>query len=401
MNATVDNLVNENKKLKRVVGAYKNMNKGVGITTQNRFKVLTDESEMNWNENEQNVGGSVSKLKPVAKPPPIKITDDKIKIHDVKAFMNEIQITSFQAKSISIGIKLDLHDKSDYAKCVEALSARKIAFFTHRDKSEKTFKAVLAGLPKMETSVIAEEMKQYNIVPSSVTELMTKNPNPHNCLYLVQFHAKDISLNLLRKIRAIDHVIVNWKPFKPRNKGPTQCNKCAMFGHGAQNCHRSEACMLCASVSHTTENCHYSEATKEAFVFKCFNCTLKNLPNTNHRANDPKCPCRSNYLEIRNNINHKNTVRTARTNSKSNDFSLNEESFPDLQRRSNPVECNFTHSNRPTYAEQAKRAGGSSDLYSMDELFDIFQSAVDDLSACTNKGQQLKVLMRLLNNAYQ
>lgn len=239
------------------------------------------------------------------------------------------------------------------------------------------------------------------MIPSSVTELVTKNLNPHHCLYLVQFTTRDISLNLLRKIRAIDHIIVTWKPFKPRYKGPTQCNKCAMFGHGAQNCHRSEACLICASSSHVAANCHYNESNKEAFVFKCFNCVSRNLPNTNHRANDPKCPCRSNYIEIRNNINHRNTIRNDRQNRNQSHFNVNQEAFPVLNNNDVSADYNPTLSGGPTYAEQVKRSSGNSILYSMDDLFDIFQTAIDELQACTNKGQQLKVLFKLLNDAYK
>lgn len=389
-----DVLVKENLKLKRVIKAQMNVNKN-GIATSNRFAPLND-VEMNWNDSDQ--PNAVKKV--ASKPPPIKITDDKMKTFDVKSFLNGIQITSFQAKAISIGIKLDLNNKADYDKCVAALSSKNISFFTHRDKNEKTFKAVLAGLPKLDTGLIVEEMKQYNINPSSVTELVTKNVNPHNCLYLVQFNTRDVSMSLLRKIKAIDHIIVTWKPFKPRNKGPTQCNKCAMFGHGAQHCHRAQACMLCASSSHATADCHYSENTKEAFVFKCYNCVTKKLPNTNHRANDPKCPCRSSYLEIRNNVNHKNAVG-ARLNNKSSTFSLNQNNFPRLHQSSIPDDFAANSSNRTTYAEQTKRSNVNLDLYSMEELFDLFQTAIEDLSACTSKGQQLKVLFRLLNDAYQ
>lgn len=399
----MNSLVKENNKLKRVINVQMNVNKNVNaIATQNRFSALADENIMNWNDIDQSTANSNYKKNLSTKPPPIKITDDRLKTHDIKEFLNNVQITSFQAKSISIGIKVDLDTKADYDKCITALSTQKIAFFTHRDKNEKTFKAVLSGLPRIDTGIIVDEMKQYNIIPSSVTELSTKNQNPHHCLYLVQFNTKDVSLNLLRKVRAIDHIIVNWKPFKPRNKGPTQCNKCAMFGHGAQNCHRSEACMLCASISHATANCHYNESTKEAFVFKCYNCVSKNLPNTNHRANDPKCPCRSNYLEIRNNINHKNTIRTGRATHKSNSFNFNEDHFPDLNKNTGAKTptTSTTQRNGPTYAEQTRGIRGNTDLYSMDDLFDIFQLAIEDLSACTSKGQQLKVLFKLLSNAY-
>lgn len=398
---TINSLVKENNKLKRVIGTQSNVNKNRNpIATQNRFSVLGDD-KMNWNENDQPNTNSSSKKNLTPKPPPIKITDDRMKTFDMKNFLNDLQITTFQAKSISIGIKVDLDTKSDYDKCIKALSTQKIAFFTHRDKNVKAFKVVLGGLPKIDTSIIVKEMEQYNIIPSSVTELTTRNPNPHHCLYLVQFDNKDVSFNVLRKVKAIDHVIVNWKPFKPRNKGPTQCNKCLMFGHGAQNCHRSEACMLCANTSHGTANCHYSESTKEAFVFKCYNCFSKNLPNTNHRANDPKCPCRSNYLEIRNSINHRNTVRNERANQKSNTFNTNQANFPDLNRKSSSEDHTSYQSNGPTYAEQIKRSRGNCDLYSMDDLFGIFQSAIEELSACTSKGQQLKVLFKLLSNAYK
>lgn len=400
---TMDSLVKQNNKLKRVIGAQMNVNKNMNqIFMQNRFSALADENQMNWNENENDQANadSISKKNVIPKPPPIKITDDKMKINDIKHFLNELQITSFHAKTISIGVKIDLISKADYDKCISALSKKKIGFFTHRDKNEKTFKVVLSGLPKIDTGIIVDEMKLYNIIPSSVTELTTKIPNPHHCLYLVQFNTKDVSFNLLRKIRAIDHIIVNWKPYNPRNKGPSQCNKCLMFGHGAQNCHRSEACMLCASTSHATANCHFNENNKEAFVFKCYNCVSNNLPDTNHRANDLKCPCRTNYLQIRNNINHRNTIRNGRTNRQSNTFNMNQENFPDLNRNHSPVDHIPTQSKGPTYAEQAKRSRENSDLYSMDDLFEIFQTAIEDLSVCTSKGQQLQVLFKLLSNAY-
>lgn len=392
------NLKKENVKLKHDIASQKEINKKVvpSVLTQNRYASLAQDNQMNWNDENGHHPNTNSKKNKVSKPPPIKVTDDRLKTTDIKKFLNDLQISSFQAKSISIGIKIDLDTKEDYEKCIANLTAEKIAFFTHRDKDQKTFKVVLSGLPRIETEVIVDEMKLYNITPSSVTEL-TKNPHPNHCLYLVQFSNKDVSLSQLRKVRAIDHIIVKWNPFKPHNKGPTQCTKCAMFGHGAKNCHRSEACLLCASSTHIAANCNFNENTKEAFVFKCYNCISKKLPNINHRANDPKCPCRSNYLEIRNNINHKNTIRNDRAKS----FNINQERFPDLNKTSSPNISTATQRNGPTYAEQTKQLRGNNDLYSMDDLFEIFQTAVEDLSACTSKGQQLKVLFKLLSNAYE
>lgn len=399
----IRNLKNENVKMRHDIRNFNVMKNGnlSMIPTKNRYEPLGE--VMNWNDDvEQSQGNSDNKVKKVPRPPPIKITDDKLKTHDIKNFLNELQIRSFQAKSISIGIKVDLDSKEDYDKCIASLTKENISFFTHRDRSQKSFKVVLSGLPKIGVDVIVNEMKQYNIEPSSVTELVSKVVNPNHCLYLVQFNDMGVTLNQLRKIRAIDHIIVNWKPFIPRNKGPTQCNKCAMFGHGALNCHRSLACLLCASTAHVAADCNFNESNKEAFVFRCYNCVAKKFPNTDHRANDPKCPCRSSYLEIRNNINHKNAVRNIQANRKVNSFNYNQADFPQLNRVTNHQNSTSDASRSPTFAEQTKNLRDCvPDLYSMDELFDIFQTAIDELSACTTKGQQLKVLFKILNNAYE
>lgn len=90
MNAAVTGLVKENKKLKRVIGSYGNTRAAESIVTQNRFNIFNDENEMNWNDFVQQTDGCASKKKVILKPPPIKITDEKMNIHDVKTFLNDI-----------------------------------------------------------------------------------------------------------------------------------------------------------------------------------------------------------------------------------------------------------------------------------------------------------------------
>lgn len=149
---------------------------------------------MNWNDDHADAI-SPSKVKKVTRPPPIKITDERLKSTDIKKFLNDMQMESFRAKTISIGIKVDHDTKEDYEKCLANLAEKKIAFFTHRDKDQKTFKVVLSGLLKIAVDVIIDEMKQYNVIPSSVTELTTKNSHSSHCLFLVQFTNKEVSLS--------------------------------------------------------------------------------------------------------------------------------------------------------------------------------------------------------------
>lgn len=373
------------------------------LHTRNRFSPLEQDEEMiDWNESDaphvQREKSTTTKTR-ISKPPPIKITDDKFNQASIKTYTTELNISAYQSKNMSIGIKIEMDKKEDYDKFIAKLIADKISFFTHRDKDQKEFKVVLSGLPKIETNIVVDELKKCNITATSVSELTTKNVNPNYCLYLLQFSKNDVTLAQLRKIRAIDHVIVDWKPFISRNKGPTQCRNCSMLGHGAQNCHRTPACMLCASTDHVAADCKFKESSSDAFVFKCFNCAAKKLNNTNHNANDPRCPCRNEYLEIRNKVNHRNIVRSNKQIVKSNTFNLRQESFPGL--KGNTGIYGSTQFDGPSFAEQVRRNPGNEELYSMDDLFEIFQTAVEDLMACSNKGQQLKVLFKLLSNAFK
>lgn len=374
---------------------------GPPLLTKNRFSSLENDPSMNWaednfNVNPQNSNPTTTKSN-AQKPPPIKITDNRFNASIIKSLMTKLNIVLYQTKNISIGIKVEMDEKEDFEKLREKLIDDKIDFFTHRNKDQKEFKIVLSGLPRIETGIIVDELRKSNITPTSVTELTSKNANPNFCLYLVQFAKNDVTLAQLKKIRAIDHVIVNWKPFVPRNKGPTQCRNCSMLGHGAQNCHRTPACMFCASTTHIAADCQFNENnTETTFIFKCFNCSARKLPNINHKANDPRCPCRSEYLEIRNKMNHRNIINHNKHNNKAPH--MNQDNFPSL--RKNADDATPMKFSGPTFADQFKR-NANEELYSMDDLFEIFQDAVEDLMACSNKGQQMKVLFKLLSNAFK
>lgn len=50
------------------------------------------------------------------------------------------------------------------------------------------------------------------------------------------------------------HIRVRWDYYVPRQQGPTQCSRCQMFGHGAENCYRQFKCVSCGG-DHDSKSC--------------------------------------------------------------------------------------------------------------------------------------------------
>ena len=72
-----------------------------------------------------------------------------------------------------------------------------------------------------------------------------------------------------------------------------------MCSHGSANCFTAEACLGCGE-SHDNLNCQLNKTIEDGpVIYKCFNCIEKNFKNANHRADDPHCPSRKEYLQIR------------------------------------------------------------------------------------------------------
>lgn len=78
-----------------------------------------------------------------------------------------------------------------------------------------------------------------------------------------------------------------------------------MFGHGAKHCFRNNVCIACGG-DHDFSTCTVNKTPQMGpAIFKCFNCTKRNLKNTNHRADDPRCPCRKDYILLRQKLKNK------------------------------------------------------------------------------------------------
>lgn len=241
---------------------------------------------------------------------------------------------------------------------------------------------------------------ELNIRPLEIFLMKTKNVNTNNALYLIHLNKNEISINDLRKIKAINHTIVNWMPYKYRRRGPTICNKCLMYGHGAQNCMRTPHCLLCAG-NHEMTKCSLNannSSDNNTIVYKCFNCSKHNKQN-NHRANDLNCPFREEYINMKNKLvsNHKQPAQSETHRNKQAPHQTTDKS----QQR--PI----SHINKVThgtsYADQLRNSANHTDneeeLFTMSELLSIFKNAVSRIKQCKTKLDQISVIASLLEYA--
>ncbi|XP_046805480.1 uncharacterized protein LOC124419548 [Lucilia cuprina] len=299
-------------------------------------------------------------------------------------------------KRTSIGTNIFPPSIEVYECCKQILRENQIEFHSYNPKENRLYTTFLYGLPQIKTDDIMAELKSYNLIPSSVTEVNTKFSSSNNAVYKVQFTRKTFNPESLKKIRTISNVIISWKKYKPKNDKPTQCWNCLMYGHGGEHCFRLPACMICAN-DHHTKDCPYNSNDKSPAAFSCFNCKKYGKERIDHSANVINCPLRSLYLETRARATSKSFQRNNRRN-QSDTFHYNNADFPNIV--SNTVNNNKNNNvfhNKPTYANQLK---SNNDIFSIDELFDIFSKTMEDLSRCTSKVQQIQVVMSMVKYAY-
>lgn len=255
-------------------------------------------------------------------------------------------------------------------------------------------------------------VNECNINPLEIFLMKTNNNSIHSALYLIHLNKNNATFENCRAVKAINHTIVKWSHYKPKYRGPTICNKCSTYGHGASNCNRVAHCLLCAG-NHQASNCGLrANENRESIVYKCYNCSKSNKPS-NHKASDITCPFRQQYLEIRHKANNRN-----KQNIQTKTQQPRQDRQP-LQARQvrQPTATPITHSmrtttintrpnrinRRPTYADQVKYGPESDDndeeLYSMSELFSIFKNAVSKIKQCKNKLDQISVIASLLEYA--
>lgn len=201
-----------------------------------------------------------------AKLPPLVVKS--VSLDKLKRTMQAINVTA-DFKLSGMGTKLIIASEKDYNKAKTYLIKAGAEFYTHDVTSEKPFKAVIRGLPDMDTDVILAELRDYyDQHPLAVFPVNRRNRTAkyRDVLYLVHFAKGSTTLGALKSIRSINQVIIKWDRYKGPNRSITQCMRCLNFGHGTRNCHLNPKCNYC-SLDHWTEDCELEGACQ----LKCSN----------------------------------------------------------------------------------------------------------------------------------
>lgn len=336
-----------------------------------------------------------SKQEYVEKPPKIPpiVIDSSTAFKTVIDFVGD---KGYTFKRTSIGTKIFSEDLSKYNDLMIKLRDKLFFYHTHKMKSRNIFNMILSGLHKVDPKEIKTELKDnHGIECVNVKEIITSRSSASDALYILSFKHSDVRKKTLFTIKFLLKVGVTWSNPKSKQKnGPTQCDKCGMYGHGSENCYRKKVCFLCSSNTHISDDCGLKKSNSDGKQFKCFNCVSKKYQTVDHRADDPRCPCRRDYLQARQAIAQRN-VKPQNQGAMGPVFKFREEDFP-VPPRNNQVDPQPSTS-RALYSEQLSYR--SNDLYTIDELFNIFQHALSDLKKCSSKTEQLFVIMSLLKNA--
>lgn len=338
----------------------KNKNTGTASSLSHSIPTFNRYADLSDNANESTIVPPTKPNRP--KIPPIVV--EKMTFNTIKETMNQIGIptTAYYTKYISIGIKILISDIENYKKAIKALTESKQIGFTHDIPSEKTVKFVLSGLPEFPIDYVKQGLEENDLkfVDIKLMNLKLKRYE-QQASYIVYFENKSIRLSDLSKIESVHNVMVTWHPYVSARNGPTQCNNCQLYGHGARNCFSPPRCMNCGG-KHKTEECLKDMDPIQNFEPKCCLCA------GSHTSNDRNCPKRLEYINLRVKAATKTSKQTARRNfAPENNLNFSNKFYPPLR----PVKPNQPFSrwfqpNQPAeQSQQSSRPHQSFELPSM------------------------------------
>lgn len=383
------------------------------IVTFNRYAELSD------NENDEPI---VQTTKPqITKIPPIVV--EQMTFETIKETMSKIGIptTAYCTKYISIGIKIFMRDIDNYRKALTELKTLKKIGFTHDIPSEKTLKFVLSGLPEFPIEYLKEGLQEHKLRILDIKIMNLKRTRYEGqANYIVYFPNNSISLSELNKIGTVHSVIVKWRPYVSARNGPTQCNNCQIYGHGAKNCFSPPRCMSCGG-KHKTVECPCSSDPNQKREPKCCLCAGP------HPSNDRNCPKRVQYINIRIKAATKTTEKGPNTAATPN---FNNTNFPPLrpvnantpfskwlqphqlskpnQTSSHPLQSNYVQAPQNHHSVDSRRTNSSpqttnptqrhdfsssDSLFTIEELISISKELILALRSCRSKMDQFDAIL--------
>lgn len=389
-----DNKKNPPKRKKRL--KRKNYSQ-IQVPLSNQFDLLSDDNIDDNTDKE--------KKKKVEKVTAVVVTDVN---KDMNKLITDLNVQC-EIKITSVGKKLFPKTADDKQKIITILNAERINYFSHPSDENRTFKLILCGLPEIETKTISDSLTStYNLTPTKIVMFNTKASSK---MYMCHFaQTEKVNEKSVSTIKSVYQHIVTWKKYKPKNKGPTQCYKCSMYGHGIQGCQRFAVCMLCAN-NHLTKDCKVIAKDTSHPAYKCYNCSSAKLEH-NHKANDLNCPFRAKYIATIDKARSKNKAKTeskritqrTHTNAHSNAGTYVKAPMPSpLTRTFAETASSFnTNQNRRNTAPRVSnntQTQSNDDLWSIGEVTHLLLTSINELKQCKSKLEQLAVIAKLLQHA--
>lgn len=298
------------------------------------------------------------------------------------------------------GLKILPVGRTNYNFVRDFLSKTAMEHYSHDDPGKKPMKIVLRGLYDMDVSVLKEELKTLKLKVIEVFKMTRHNKNIkyRDQLYLIHLEKGSTTLPELKAVRAMFNIIVSWERYRQVHRDVTQCSNCLRFGHGGRNCYMKSRCATCGG-EHKTQACN---TINENIEVKCFNC------GGDHSAKNRNCPKRAEFVKIRQQATTRNQPNRRRTPPAftNMDFpalaSLGVGSarvVPNLQ----PLPLNqwqkvADNTSPPGFSQQprenkpAPTEESSSDLFSPQELLNIFIEMTTTLRDCKTRQEQVRAL---------
>ncbi|GFY07924.1 nucleic-acid-binding protein from transposon X-element [Trichonephila clavipes] len=209
-------------------------------------------------------------------PPPtmLKITDDLR--NQMKILITKMPYLRNKKAGQYIKLYKDTFEQHDTLNAF--LDNVKFPPYTITPKTQRPVKVVIKGLPRdTKPSDISNDLTDLGFSVDRVTQLKGSISKQLLPIFLITLPRNLYNAKIF-DLKTLSYLSISVNGFN--RKGATQCFKCNLFNHTAENCHLTPRCLKCGN-EHQTREC---QIVKVDTLF-CINCETYG-----HLANYSKCP---------------------------------------------------------------------------------------------------------------
>jgi hypothetical protein len=412
-NNSISPIANQQKKIKSTLGrqpvkpnmSKPNLANSPNITQQSGSDISNvDPTQNSQQQQQQHPVNVTSSAKPV-------FVQSEFLV--VRNLLNNMTFASKPLMKLTVtkSVQVQCASADDKKKLIAKLVEQKFRYHTFTEPSEKPSIVALKNFFYTSCDELLKTLKEEKIPATKVTFLRDNEERP---IYLVHFEKNSINIQqLAHQHKAVDCVIVKWENLDSNRKRPTQCHKCQLYGHSAQNCGYNFRCVKCDK-QHEPGQCE--RKTRDGNP-TCVGC------GGPHAANSRQCPEYSKYI---NRMDRSRKPKQVRFTSAPAPWSQHQqpptrEFFPPLvvQHESddedqmeqssvssnpNPMLSNNARQSRsktnkaPTAAPFAQAQAKFLQIPGITHTLYLFNQMVDELSKTSDDGTRIAIMLKYTTN---